>query len=76
MRTDLERICQVPYKRKAYPYQFRTGSKRIRSRVNAALVFMWKTEMKSSPVIRFKKKYHDYIYTIKVLAQLKNTVYL
>ena len=35
-RTDLERICQVPYKDKAYPYQFLTSSKRIQSRVNAA----------------------------------------
>ena len=32
-RTDLEWICQVPYKCNAYPYQFRTGSKQIRSRV-------------------------------------------
>ena len=36
-RTDPERICQVPYKRKAYPWQFCSGSKWIQSRVNAAL---------------------------------------
>ena len=35
--TDLERICQVPYKRKAYRYQFRTCSKWIRSGVNVYL---------------------------------------
>ena len=38
-RSDPYRIHQVPCKHKAYPYQFRTGSKRIRSRVNAALKF-------------------------------------
>ena len=37
-RSDPYRIHQVPCKHKAYPYQFRTGFKRIRSRVNAALV--------------------------------------
>ena len=36
-RSDPYRIHQVPWKRKAYPYQFHTGSKRIRSLVNAAL---------------------------------------
>ena len=36
-RSDPYRIYQVPCEHKAYPYQFRTGSKRIRSRVNAAL---------------------------------------
>ena len=35
--TDLERIYQVPYKRKAYRYQFRTCSKWVRSGVNASL---------------------------------------
>ena len=35
-RSDPYRIHQVPCKHNAYPYQFRTGSKRIRSRVNAA----------------------------------------
>ena len=35
-RSDPYRIHQVPCKHKAYPDQFRTGSKRIRSRVNAA----------------------------------------
>ena len=35
--TDLERICQAPYKRKAYRYQFRTCSKWIWSDVNASL---------------------------------------
>ena len=32
------RIHQVPRKSKAYPYQFRTGFNRIRSRVNTALL--------------------------------------
>ena len=36
-RSDLEWIYQVPYKRKAYPYQFRDGSKGIWSRANAVL---------------------------------------
>ena len=36
-RSDPYRIHQVPCKHKTYPYQFRTGSKRIRSRVNAAI---------------------------------------
>ena len=36
-RSDRYRILQVPCKHKDYPYQFHTGSKRIRSRVNAAL---------------------------------------
>ena len=36
-RSDPYRICHVPCKHKAHPYQFRTGSKRIRSSVNAAL---------------------------------------
>ena len=36
IRTDLEFICQVPYKQQAYPYQFRTGSELIWSRVNVA----------------------------------------
>ena len=35
-RSKPYRIRQVPCKHKAYPYQFRTGSKRIRSSVNAA----------------------------------------
>ena len=38
-RSDQYRIYQVDVpacKHKAYPYHFRTGSKRIRSRVNAA----------------------------------------
>ena len=35
-RSDPYRIHQVPCEHKAYPYQFRTGSKQIRSRVNAA----------------------------------------
>ena len=33
-RSDLCRIHQVPCKHKAYPYQSRTGSKRMRSGVN------------------------------------------
>ena len=37
-RSDPYRIHQVPCKHKAYSYQFRTGSKRIRSNVNAALI--------------------------------------
>ena len=37
-RSDPYRIHQVPCKHKAYPYQFRTVSKRIRSRVNAAYI--------------------------------------
>ena len=37
-RTDLQRIFQVLYKCKAYPYQFRAGFKRIRSCVTAAKV--------------------------------------
>ena len=37
-RSDPYRIHQVPCKHKAYPYQFRSSSKRIRSRVNAALI--------------------------------------
>ena len=32
-------IQKVPCKHKAYPYQLRTSSKRIRSRVNAALMY-------------------------------------
>ena len=36
-RSDLYRIHQVPSKHKAYPYQFRTGSRWIRSRLNAAI---------------------------------------
>ena len=36
-RSDPYRIYQVPCEDKAYPYQFRTGSKWIRSRVNAPL---------------------------------------
>ena len=35
-RSDSYRIHQVSGKHKAYPYQLRTGSKRIRSRVNPA----------------------------------------
>ena len=35
-RFDPYRIHQVPCKHNAYRYQFRTDSKRIRSRVNAA----------------------------------------
>ena len=38
-RSDPYRIQQVPCKHKAYPYQFHTGSKRIRSRVNSALMY-------------------------------------
>ena len=37
-RSDPYRIHQVPCKHKAYPYQFRTSSERISSRVNAALI--------------------------------------
>ena len=37
-RCDRYRIHQVQYKYKAYPYQFDTNSKRIRSRVNAAFI--------------------------------------
>ena len=37
-RSDPYCIHQVPCKNKAYPYQFRTGSRRIRSRVNTASV--------------------------------------
>ena len=32
----LKRICQILYKRKAYPFQFRTGFKLVWSRVNTA----------------------------------------
>ena len=39
-RSDPYRIHQVPYKHKAYSCQSRTGSKRMRSRVNAALVIL------------------------------------
>ena len=35
-RSDPYRIHQVPCKHKAFPYQFRIGSKRMRSDVNAA----------------------------------------
>ena len=35
-RSDPYPTLQVPCKHKAYLYQFRIGSKRIRSRVNAA----------------------------------------
>ena len=37
-RSDPYGIHQVPCKHKAYLYQFRTGSKRIRSRENAAIM--------------------------------------
>ena len=35
-RSDPYRVQQVPCKHKAYPYQFRISSKRIRSHLNAA----------------------------------------
>ena len=51
-RTDPERICQVPYKRKAYPCQFRSGSKWIQSRVNAALDSGGFDQMRSPSLLR------------------------
>ena len=42
-RSEPYRIHQVPCKHKVYTYQFRIGSKRIRSRVNAALQNMFVT---------------------------------
>ena len=38
-RSDPYQIHQVPCKHKAYPYQLRTDSKRIPSRVDAAIIF-------------------------------------
>ena len=45
-RSDPYRIHQVLCKHKTYPYQFHTGSKRIRFRVNAALVIPNQWEIK------------------------------
>ena len=48
-RSDRYRIHQVLCKHKAYEYQFRASSKRIRSRVNAALDPVYTNTFSSKP---------------------------
>ena len=64
-RSDPDRIHQVPCKHNAYSYRFRTGSKWIRSRVNAALrLKYWTGHFHGKNIFRFGGGGHGVIFVV------------